>query len=642
MGIIRNWLHRLGRKIAKARRSSVRPSRQWTRLSFDILESRTLPDVSITGWTLPSNATYKIGDTLVFTASLGGSTSNVTVDTTGGTPSLTIQLNSGNVNAPYTGPTGTSVSTLVFTYTVQAGDLDNDGIVLVSPIQLNGGTITPDDGSNFDSSFTPPDTSGILIDGVAPTIINVIVPPNGTYGIGANLNFSVQYSEAVTVTGTPRLTLNIGGVTRYADFVSVTGTDTLNFTYTIQAGDNDTDGIGLVGGIDLNGGTLRDTAGNDASLAFTSPPTGGILVDGIIPTITTITPPPNGTYKAGDNLDFQVVFSEVVNVNTAFGTPRIQLNVGGTTVFATYLTGSGTSTLTFRYTVQAGHLDTDGIAVSSPIQLAGGTIKDGANNDADLNFTVWPLSGVLVDGVAPSISHVGKPADGTYPAHKRLDFRIFFDSPINVSGGTPTLLIRVGNQLHEARYLWGSGGNYLVFGYRLQEGENDSDGIEVLNTILLNGATIRDSAGNDASLTFTPPNTSGIKVDAVRPRIEEIQVPDAGEYNKDDELTFTVRFSKPVNVTFSGTNKPFLRLLIGGRIRKAEYVSGSGTNQLVFRYVVQEEDQDTDGISLLTPLARPRNTLQCSIKDTVGNAILPDFTPPITRGIRIRGGSDET
>lgn len=639
MGLIGSWLRRWTGKVATIRRHHrYRSISRWqTRLSFELLESRTSPDVSITSWTVPAAGTYKLGDVLTFTGNLGGITSNVTVDTTNGTPSLTIQLDSGTVNAQYTGPTGTLVSSLVFTYTVSSGHLDTDGIVLVSPIQLNGGTITPSDSTSFDPNFTPPDTTGIKVDGVPPSITTVTVPSSSTYGIGANLDFTVTYTENVLVSGgTPRLTLNIGGNTRFANYISGNNSNTLTFRYTVQAGDNDTDGIGLVGGIDLNGATIRDAAGNDGATAFTSPPTSGILVDGILPTITTITPPANRTYKTGDNVDFRFTFSEPVVVNTAFGTPRVQLTVGNNTVFATYLSGSGSSTLIFRYTVQPGHLDTDGIVMASPIQLNGGTIKNNAGNDAGLNFTVWPMPGVLVDGVAPTISQVGKPANGTYPANKRLDFRIFFDEPVNVSGGTPSLLIRVGNQLHEARYLWGSGGNYLVFGYRLQSGEVDNDGIEVLNVILLNGATIRDSAGNDASLSFTAPSTNGIHVDAVPPRIEEIQVPQNGEYTKDKPLNFTVRFSKPVFVNFANGHKPFLRLLIGGRIRQAEYVSGSGTNQLVFRYVVQEEDQDIDGINILTPLCRPRNTLQSSIRDGAGNQILADFTPPITTGIRIR------
>ena len=642
MGLISNWLRRWKGKVPTIRRDHRNRSiaRWQTRLSFEVLESRTTPNVSITSWTLPAAGTYKLGDVLHFTANLSftGSDTYVTVNTASGTPSLEIQLDSGTVNVPYAGLTGTGVTTLLFQYTVALGDLDSDGTVnLVSPIELDGGIITPDGGGTFDPSFTAVATSGTVVDGVPPSITGVTVPSNGTYGIGATLNFTISYSENVLVSGgTPRLTLDIGGTTRFANYVSGSGSNTLTFSYTVQAGDNDTDGIGLVGGIDLNGATIRDSAGNDAATAFTSPATGGIFVDGIVPTITSITPPANGTYKTGDNLDFHFTFSEPVVVNTASGTPRVQLTVGSSTVFATYLSGSGSSTLIFRYTVQPGHLDTDGIAIASPIQLNGGTIKDNAGNDADLNFTVWPMPGVLVDGVAPTISQVGKPADGTYPANKRLDFRIFFDQPVNVSGGTPSLLIRVGNQLHEARYLWGSGGNYLVFGYRLQTGEVDNDGIEVLNVLLLNGATIRDSAGNDASLSFTAPNTSGIHVDAVPPRIEEIQVPQNGSYTKDQELHFTVRFSKPVFVNFTNGHKPFLRLLIGGRIRQAEYVSGSGSSQLVFRYVVQEEDQDIDGINILTPLCRPRNSLQSSIRDSAGNQILADFTPPITTGIRIR------
>jgi len=642
MSIWYKWLRRLvGKARPVARRNPPRTPTSWrTRLLIETLESRTTPDASIASWTLPSAGTYKLGDVLSFTANLSfnGSDTSVTVNTASGTPTLTIQLDSGTVNVPYAGPTGIGVTTLLFQYTVGLGDLDSDGTInLVSPIQLNGGTITPDGGGTFDPNFTAVATSGTVVDGVPPSITGVTVPGDGTYGIGATLNFTISYSENVLVGGgTPRLTLDIGGVTRFANLVSGSGSNTLTFSYTVQAGDNDTNGIGLVGGIDLNGATIRDAAGNDAATAFTSPPTGGILVDGIVPTIVSVTPPADDTYKTGENLDFQFTFSEPVNVNTATGTPRVQLTVGSTTVYATYLTGSGTTTLTFRYTVQAGHLDTDGITIASPIQLNGGTIKDSAGNDADLNFTVWPMPGVKVDGVAPTISNVGKPADGTYPVNKRLDFRIWFDQPVNVSGGTPSLLIRVGNQLREARYLWGSGGNYLVFGYRLQPGEVDDDGIEVLNTIMLNGATIRDAAGNDADLSFTAPNTAGIRIDAVRPRIEEIEVPERGTYTKDQELNFTVRFSKPVVVNFTGQNKPYLRLLIGGRIRRAEYVSGSGTNQLVFRYVVQEEDQDIDGINILTPLARPRNTLQSSLRDNVGNQILADFTPPITTGIRIR------
>jgi hypothetical protein len=100
-------------------------------------------------------------------------------------------------------------------------------------------------------------------------------------------------------------------------------------------------------------------------LTFTPPDTSSVLVDGVAPTITSVTGPAAGTYIVGQHLDFTVVFSEAVVVDTAGGTPRLQLTIGSTTRYATYLSGTGTSTLTFRYTVQSGDLDSDGIAVAS-------------------------------------------------------------------------------------------------------------------------------------------------------------------------------------------------------------------------------------------------------------------------------------
>ncbi len=90
---------------------------------------------------------------------------------------------------------------------------------------------------------------------------------------------TVTLSEAVTVTGSPRLAVDVGGTTRYATFTSGSGTNTLTFTYTTQAGDVDLDGIAVSSPLQLNGGTIKDTAGNDASLTFSPPNTSGIKVN---------------------------------------------------------------------------------------------------------------------------------------------------------------------------------------------------------------------------------------------------------------------------------------------------------------------------------------------------------------------------
>lgn len=105
-----------------------------------------------------------------------------------------------------------------------------------------------------------------------------ITAPNGNYNTGQTLTFTVTFSSAVTVSGTPELVLNVGGTTRDANYASGSGTATLTFTYTIQSSDSAT-GIST-SSINLNGGTIT-TVSNSASanLAFTTQTFGGILAN---------------------------------------------------------------------------------------------------------------------------------------------------------------------------------------------------------------------------------------------------------------------------------------------------------------------------------------------------------------------------
>ena len=104
--------------------------------------------------------------------------------------------------------------------------------------------------------------------------------------------------------------------------------------------------------------------------------TTSVLVDTIQPTVSSVSPPSGGTYISGQNLDFTVNFSEAVTVTTTGGTPYVPvtLDTGGM-VNASYVSGTGTSSLIFRYTVAAGNQDSNGITVGAAITAGGGTIK---------------------------------------------------------------------------------------------------------------------------------------------------------------------------------------------------------------------------------------------------------------------------
>jgi hypothetical protein len=107
-------------------------------------------------------------------------------------------------------------------------------------------------------------------------------------------------------------------------------------------------------------------------------------------------------------MSFTVNMSEAVNVGTGGGTPRIAVDVGGVTRYASYASGSGGSALTFNYQPQAGDLDLDGIALSSPLDLNGGTIADlNGNAISNLTFTAPNTSGIKIDYPSLSMDFVG-------------------------------------------------------------------------------------------------------------------------------------------------------------------------------------------------------------------------------------------
>src|SRR5690606_10857347 len=149
------------------------------------------------------------------------------------------------------------------------------------------------------------------------------------------------------------------------------------------------------------------------------------------------------------------------------------------TVYADYLSGTGTSVLTFRYVVAAGHIDADGLVMTSPIALNGGTIEDVGNNAASLTFTVPDTSAVLVDGIDASIASITAPANATYIATQNIDFIVNFTYPVTITN-TPRIQLTVGVTTLYANYSSGSGSTAITFRYTVSSGHLDSDGITTI------------------------------------------------------------------------------------------------------------------------------------------------------------------
>lgn len=251
-----------------------------------------------------------------------------------------------------------------------------------------------------------------VFDGIAPTISSSTPPTSSTYIVGQNLDYTVNFSEAVIVNttgGTPYLTLTIGSSTVHASYLSGSGTMALVFRYTVTAGDIDADGVALTNNITSNGATLKDAADNNANLALTGGTTANVKVDGVVPTISTITPPNNGYYKTGNFLNFTITFSETVIVT---GSPYLSLTIGGTTKQAAYQSGSGTSSLVFRYTAAGNDLGDNGITLTSLV-ANGATLTDQAGNSATITLSSTTYSNVKIDNIPPAVGGVSNGATYT-------------------------------------------------------------------------------------------------------------------------------------------------------------------------------------------------------------------------------------
>ena len=111
------------------------------------------------------------------------------------------------------------------------------------------------------------------------------------------------------------------------------------------------------------------------------------------PTVSTISvtsnPGTDNAYATGDKIEVTVTFSEAVTVSTTDGTPRLSIDIGGQPRNIPYdRAGSSTGQLIFGYTVFAGDMDANGIAVKADgLALNGGTIRSTDDStDADLGL----------------------------------------------------------------------------------------------------------------------------------------------------------------------------------------------------------------------------------------------------------------
>jgi len=611
--------------------------------SFPSHRADGVPDApAITSVTLISDSgdddTYATGDTITATVTYDEA---VAVDTTDGTPGLTLTIGDNTRNAGYTS-LDSSQTVLTFSYTVVADDSDQDGVsIAADSLALNTGTIR-NKADTVDASLShaalPSQTDHrvnkiplIVTDGVQITSN----PATGdTYLVGETITFTATFDAPVTVStlgGFPLLAFTLGNTAKSATYSSISSdSKTLGFAYTVVAGDLDTDGVSVAANaLLLNSGTIKhSTTGKDADLNHALPGTDGVFtghkVDAIpdAPTITGLTltsdPGSDNTYATGDTITVAVTYSEAVAVDTTDGTPSLALTIGDTARGAGYTATDATETvLTFSYTVVSDDSDQDGVSIAAnSLALNTGTIRNKADTvDASLTHAALETqTDHLVNKIpliiANGVDITSTPASGIlYAPGEAITFGVTFDSDVTVdtTDGTPTFALTVGTAVKNAAYTGTDSTNrILTFSYTIASGDQDTDGVSVAaNAVSLNAGTITHSTtGKDADLTHPLPGANGVfpQHQVGRQDITALAISsDPGihaTYATGDTITVAVTFAEPVTVDTTG-GTPYLPLTIGSRTRNAAYTSTDSSGLvLTFSYTIVAEDRDNNGPSI--------------------------------------------
>ena len=330
-------------------------------------------------------------------------------------PRIALRMRSGPEYADYIRLDGDN--TMIFEYVVDKDDLDTDGIGIPSnAIQLREATLAdPQDNPAIITHIgLDDDPDNQKVDGVQPYITSgptiTSSPPNSgsphnndAYGEDSKIVVTVTFNEPVHITSAS-IPLSIGTDTPDALWVapqgynSEVGVETATFEYTVNTGDEDTNGISIVA--DTLSGGITDLVGNEPVMNAQSKlehrgvtNASGHEVETTAPTVSSVvitSPSPGGdqTYHLGDAIMVTVTFDEKVIVSD---TPKITLDIASGDQNASYESGSGTSALVFTYRVVATDMDSDGVGITqNSLFLDGGTITDLPGNIAELDHTAVP------------------------------------------------------------------------------------------------------------------------------------------------------------------------------------------------------------------------------------------------------------
>jgi len=392
------------------------------------------------------------------------------------------------------------------------------------------------------SSFSIADANGIAATTLSPTsaetlvnngstqasVTSVTTSTNGVHVIGDQLSLVVNFNQAVTVTGTPTLTLQFDGATKTATYTSGSGTNALTFNYVLATGDAtthldyaSTSALVIPAGSAIRVGTadvyaILPSPGSAGSLGATS----AISTDTTKPTVTISAPLASSTASV---VNFQLTSDKPLvcsTLSSVDGTDFTFTNAAGATVSQL---DPSTCQIALITSIAIGSSGTTSIAAAASF-----AVSDTSGNVGDYNSVTTKSAGVAVTPQASTIPNVtsitATNANGFYGVGQTVNLVVHFDLPVQVTG-TPQLVLNFGSGTTLVDYASGSGTG-ITFAYVIQAGDNvDHLDLASSSALHLNGGAITNATTNEAA-TLTVPvgaaagslaSNSALVVDAIAP-----------------------------------------------------------------------------------------------------------------------------
>ncbi len=538
----------------------------------------------------------------------------ITMNTSGGTPTLTLALISGGTaTATYdAAASNLSAGALVFDYTVGSSDRSPD--LEIASVNSGGAIITDSTGHSADFSEALSAPTSLQIGPSPLTVTSVTASSTNEDGYQI-VDFTLTMSEPVNVVGNPELTLNDGYTAVAAQ--SFAPETQVTFDAAIPDASEVVPDLEITG-VDLdhdptNPASVRDAEDYNANFsAVFDVPTGIHTGDLYVTSVTTNSS--SGEVQAGQTVEITLDMSEGYNIDTAHGSPTLSLSDGATATYDAAASNPSSGTLTFDYT--AGPNDRALLLDITNVSSNGAVLTDTHGYSADFSSALYAATGVQVGPttvVAVTTSQLGQLVSG-----QQLQFILTMsqDVVVNTSDGTPTVTLNNGvtatydasaSQAYDGN---GSSVGALIFDYTPTANDSPTPDLEI-KAINLNGAIIVDANGGAVDFSVALRQFSGVNFTSGSSSPLSVydiaQSGTAGAIKAGQVVAIDVFMTEAAKVT----GAPKLALNDGGF---ATYTSGTGTSELLFKYTVAA-GQNTSDLEITSA-----SLVGATVKDLGGNS----------------------